>query len=151
MRMITSDTSIATTSNKIIVGAYFDDSRAGSVYVYDANNLSATPTKLTAFDGAANDYFGRSVFATDDKIIVGAYGDDDNGSSSGSVYVYDINNLSATPTKLTAFDRALRMIFSVLQFLLLRIRSLLARWVTILILDQSMFMVPTTYLLDRQN
>ena len=98
--------SIATTANKIIVGAYFDDSRAGSVYVYDANNLSATPTKLTAFDGAANDYFGRSVFATDDKIIVGAYGDDDNGSSSGSVYVYDINNLSATPTKLTAFDGA---------------------------------------------
>ena len=96
--------SIAVTDDKIIVSAWGDDSRTGSVYVYDANNLSAQPTKLTAFDGAANDSFGSSVAATADKIFVGAFGDDDNGENSGSVYVYDANNLSATPTKLTAFD-----------------------------------------------
>ena len=75
-------------------------------YVYDANNLSATPTKLTAFDAAAGDQFGFSVAATANKIVVAGVADDDNGSNSGSVYVYDINNLSATPTKLTAFDGA---------------------------------------------
>ena len=99
--------SVAATSNKIVVNSYADESNAGSVYVYDANNLSATPTKLTAFDGARYDYFGeKSIAVTDDKIIVSAWGDDDNGSNSGSVYVYDANNLSATPTKLTAFDGA---------------------------------------------
>jgi hypothetical protein len=99
--------SIATSADKVVVGAIYDDdngSLSGSVYVYDANNLSAQPTKLTAFDGAANDYFGSSVAVTDDKIVVGVYNDDDNGSNSGSVYVYDANNLSAQPTKLTAFD-----------------------------------------------
>ena len=81
-------------------------SNSGSVYIYDANNLSATPTKLTAFDGAQDDFFGSRVSVTDDKIIVSAYGDDEHGDRSGSVYVYDANNLSATPTKLTACDGA---------------------------------------------
>ena len=101
--------SVAATADKIVVGAKDDDdngSNSGSVYVFDANDLSATPTKLTAFDGAANDMFGNSVAATSDKIVVGAHGDDDNGSGSGSVYVYDANDLSAQPTKLTAFDAA---------------------------------------------
>ena len=97
----------APSANWVVVGSRFDDddgSNSGSVYVYDANNLSTQPTKLTAFDGAASDYFGNSVVANADKIIVGAWGDDDDGSSSGSVYVYDANNLSTQPTKLTAFD-----------------------------------------------
>ena len=102
-------TQIAVTSDKIVVGAWRDadnGSQSGSVYVFDANNLSATPTKLTAFDGAVDDYFGKTVAAIDDKILVAASGDDDNGQSSGSVYVFDANNLSAQPTKLTAFDGA---------------------------------------------
>jgi N-acetylneuraminic acid mutarotase len=102
-------TSVDATSDKIVVGSLNDDdngSNSGSAYVYDANDLSAAPTKLTAFDGVQGDNFGISVVATDDKIIVGAHYDDDNGSNSGSVYVYDSNDLSATPTKLTAFDGA---------------------------------------------
>ena len=103
--------SVAATADKIIVGAYYDDdngSASGSVYVYDANDLSAQPTKLTAFDGDTEDNFGYSVAVTADKIIVGAMGDGDNGAYSGSVYVYDINDLSASPTKLTAYDGAAR-------------------------------------------
>jgi hypothetical protein len=101
--------SVAATSDKIVVGSSRDDdngTQSGSVYVFDANDLTAQPTKLTAFDGAPSDYFGLSVAATADKIVVGAYFDDDDGSNSGSVYVYDANDLSATPTKLTAFDGA---------------------------------------------
>ena len=96
--------SVAANADKIVVGAQGDDSSSGSVYVFDANDLSAQPTKLTAFDGAASDRFGREVAAFDDKIVVGSYRDDDNGDRSGSVYVYDANDLSAQPTKLTAFD-----------------------------------------------
>ena len=99
--------SISAIADKIVVGAPDDDdhgSNSGSVYVYDANDLSAQPTKLTAFDGAADDKFGWSVAATANKIVVGVYLDDDNGYSSGSVYVYDANDLTAQPTKLTGDD-----------------------------------------------
>jgi len=96
--------SVAATSNQIIVGAYFDDdqgSQAGAVYVYDATNLSATPTKLAPTGLDAGDQFGENVAATSNHIVVGAYADDDRGSYAGAVYVYDATNLSATPTKLT--------------------------------------------------
>ena len=47
--------------------------------------------KLLPDDGAANEYFGYSVAISPDGIgaIVGAYWDDDNGTSSGSAYLFD--------------------------------------------------------------
>jgi len=95
--------SMAVTTNHIVVGAYGDDTqadRAGAVYVYDVNNLSATPTKLTPSGLSAEDYFGNYLAATSDYIVVGAHRDDDQGDAAGAVYVYDATNLSATPTKL---------------------------------------------------
>ena len=95
--------SVTATSNQIIVGAYYDDDQAdgaGAVYVYDATNLSATPTKLAPSGLQAGDRFGYSVAATSNHIVVGAWYDDDQGDNAGAVYVYDANNLSATPTKL---------------------------------------------------
>ena len=44
--------------------------------------------KLLATDGAAYDYFGWSVALSGDYALVGANGDDDNGASSGSAYVF---------------------------------------------------------------
>jgi hypothetical protein len=96
--------SVAATSNHIVVGANGDDdqgSQAGAVYVYDATNLSATPTKLAPSGLEVNDFFGVSVAATSNHIVVGAHGDDDQGNVAGAVYVYDATNLSTTPTKLT--------------------------------------------------
>ena len=95
--------SVAATSNQIVVGAIYDDDQgenAGAVYVYDANNLSTSPTKLTPSGLGANDYFGNFVAATSNQIVVGAFLDDDQGGEAGAIYVYDANNLSATPTKL---------------------------------------------------
>jgi hypothetical protein len=95
--------SVSATSNQIVVGAIYDNDQgqgAGAVYVYDATNLSATPTKLVPSSLDADDYFGYSIAATPNQIVVGAYGDDDQGSDAGAVYVYDATNLSATPTKL---------------------------------------------------
>jgi hypothetical protein len=95
--------SVAATSNHVVVGTQRDDDQgidAGAVYVYDATNLSTTPTKLAPTGLDDDDLFGASVAATSNQIIVGAYKDDDQGFNAGAIYVYDANNLSATPTKL---------------------------------------------------
>jgi len=99
--------SIAVSSNHIVVGAWYDSTVgnvSGAAYVYDASNLSASPTKLTAYDTFIGHRFGASVAASDDYIAIGTHEDTDNGDMSGAVYVYDASDLSAQPTKVTAFD-----------------------------------------------
>ena len=99
--------SVAATDSFIVAGAYFHDavaSNAGAAYVYDATNLSATPTKLTPSGIGQNDGFGQSTAVNGNQIVVGAWGDDDQGENAGAVYVYDATNLSATPTKITAYN-----------------------------------------------
>ena len=95
--------SVSAGSGRIVVGAYLDDDKgsdSGSAYIYDLDgNLI---TKLTAFDGAAYDYFGWSVSVGSGRIVVGARLDDDKGTNSGSAYVYDLDGNLVT--KLTAFD-----------------------------------------------
>ena len=99
--------SVAVTSNHLVAGAWKDSTngdRKGAVLVYNVNNLSATPTKLAPSGLDNGDVFGASVAATTSYLAVGAPNDGDQGSSAGAVYVYNINNLSATPTKLTPSD-----------------------------------------------
>ena len=43
---------------------------------------------MVAQDGAADDRFGYSVAIDGDTMVIGAYGDDDKGSDSGSAYVF---------------------------------------------------------------
>ncbi len=97
--------SVAIHGDKIVVGASGDDdsgSYSGSVYVY---NLDGTgEQKITASDGAQNDGFGHSVAMTDTKIVVSALNDDDAGSNSGSVYVYNLDGTGEQ--KITASDGA---------------------------------------------
>ncbi|MCZ6612369.1 MAG: FG-GAP repeat protein [Planctomycetota bacterium] len=45
--------------------------------------------KLLADDGAAGDVFGHSVAISGATAIVGAQDDDDNGTQSGSAYLFD--------------------------------------------------------------
>ena len=72
-----------------VVGAYGDDSGRGSAYVYRWEDSGWTQlAKLTASDGVSTDRFGRSVAISGDTIVTGAYGDDDNGTGSGSAYVF---------------------------------------------------------------
>ena len=47
--------------------------------------------KLTASDAAAHDRFGYSVSISGDRAIVGAYGNDGNGTDSGSAYFFHRN------------------------------------------------------------
>jgi len=99
-------TSVATAGDRIVVGASADDNRAGSAYVYEPDGTGGyTETKLTASDAAPNDVFGTSVAAAGDRIVVGANGDDDAGTNSGSAYVYEPDGTGGyTETKLTASD-----------------------------------------------
>ena len=65
--------------------------------------------KLSASDGAKHDEFGYSVSLTGNIALVGARGDDDNGSNSGSVYVYEKDNKTGfwnETAKLTPSDGA---------------------------------------------
>jgi len=102
---------VSISGNRCIVGAYGDDDRgsnSGSAYIYDWNGTNwMQQPKLTASDGTGSDYFGYVVSISGDRCIVGAYGDDDMGSSSGSAYIYKWNGTSwAQQAKLTASDGA---------------------------------------------
>ena len=72
-----------------------------------AQGLMEQVAKLTAADGAADDYFGYSVSVSGDTALVGAYWDDDVEMSSGSAYVFQRDRGTETwqpVTKLTASD-----------------------------------------------
>ncbi len=63
----------------------------GSAVVFERNATTGVfeqSAKLTASDAASSDQFGLSVGIEGDTIVVGAYGDDDGGSASGSAYVF---------------------------------------------------------------
>ena len=47
-----------------------------------------TDFKITASDAAENNYFGYSVSIDGDYAIVGAHFNDDDGSNSGSAYIF---------------------------------------------------------------
>ncbi len=89
-----------------IVGAYTHDgagTMSGAAYIFQRHwggpNNWGEVAKLTASDAAANDWFGLRVSLAGSTAIVGAPRNDDNGSTSGSVYVYylhgDIPTVSA--------------------------------------------------------
>ncbi len=57
----------------------------------------AEEQKLLASDAAASDGFGYSVSVTGDTAVVGASGDDDSGSNSGSAYVFALLKTDGEP------------------------------------------------------
>ena len=91
---------LAIGANKILVGAPGVNNEQGAVYVYNMDGTGEVI--ITASDGAATDRFGASVAITDEYIIVGAWGDDDGGSSAGSAYVYNLDGTNER--KITASD-----------------------------------------------
>lgn len=63
--------------------------------------------KLLASDGADDDRFGHSVSISADTAIIGAYRDDDNGSNSGSAYIFEkVDGVWTQISKLVASDGA---------------------------------------------
>lgn len=99
--------SVSADGNIVVVGAPGDDSQQGAAYAYRWNGSTWAETRISAEDGVAGDRFGNSVAVSGDSntIVVGAYFDDDKGSSSGSVYVFRRDGSAYAQTKkLTASD-----------------------------------------------
>lgn len=104
---------VSSDGSVITVGAHYDDdkgSNSGSAYVFakQLDGVYVQSQKLTASDGAANDYFGQSVTISNDGsvVVVGAYADDDKGVNSGSAYVFtkQVNGNYLQSQKLIAND-----------------------------------------------
>jgi len=70
--------------------------------------------KLLASDGAQDDWFGYSVSVSGDTTVIGAYRDDDNGSDSGSAYIFRFNGSNwVQEAKLLASDGAANDYFGI--------------------------------------
>jgi len=84
---------VAISGDYAVVGAYRcdDDTRnnVGSAYVYKYDMGTWNfHSKIVPIQGTSNDYFGASVDLVGTRLLIGAYGDDDKGSSSGASYLY---------------------------------------------------------------
>jgi len=103
--------SVSVSGDYAIVGAYCDDDNgieSGSAYIFKRDGaVWSEQAKLTASDGAEDNYFGFSVSINGDYTIVGAYADDDNGDLSGSAYIFKRDGaVWSEEAKLTASDGA---------------------------------------------
>jgi len=87
--------SVALSGDTALVSALFDDHDnqidmdTGSVYVFvRSGNTWSFEQRIVAGDGQAGDEFGYAVALSGDTALIGAHKDDDNGTSSGSAYVF---------------------------------------------------------------
>ena len=105
--------SVALSGDTALVGALMDDIGAnvdqGSAYVFTRSGTTwSQQAKLTAADGAANDYFGVSVALSGDTALVGSFLDDVGANANqGSVYFFTRSGTTwSQQAKLTALDGA---------------------------------------------
>jgi FG-GAP repeat protein len=81
--------SVAISGNTALVGAPLDSNGVGAVYVFDRSGTSWSQTqKFTAGDANCLDGFGSRVSIDGGDAVIGAPGNDDAGSGSGSAYVF---------------------------------------------------------------
>jgi len=99
---------VAIDGNHILVGAMFNTNDngvyAGAAYLFDLSTGLET-NKLMPADGQGDDDFGSFVKIDGDIALIGALGDDDLGTDSGSAYLYDLSTGNEL-FKLTASDGA---------------------------------------------
>jgi hypothetical protein len=103
--------SVAISGSTAVIGAHFDDddgNMSGSAYIFRFNGTSwVEEAKLLASDGDVNDLFGIEVCISGDTVVIAAMDDDDNGSDSGSAYIFRFNGSSwVEEAKLLASDGA---------------------------------------------
>ena len=106
--------SVSISGDYVVAGAQGNDGNgedSGSAYVFKRTGTSwVEEEKLIASDGAEFDNFGFSVSISGDNTFVGAFHDDDNGSGSGSAYLFKRTSMSWTqeakllPSDGAAFD-----------------------------------------------
>ena len=101
--------SLSSDGNIVMIGAYGSSYIAGAVYVFTRSGSTWTQQqKLTASDGASQNYFGYSVSLSSDgsTVLIGAY-QYPYGTSSGATYVFTRSESTWTQqAKLIASDAA---------------------------------------------
>jgi hypothetical protein len=85
---------VAVSDNTIVVGSMSDHDAAlygGAAYVYKQNGQSgwSLDEKLFASDAARDDAFGCAVAASNDTVLVGAFGRSDVAFYAGAAYIYE--------------------------------------------------------------
>ena len=66
----------------------------GSAYIYDYDNglnMWQFTQEIFADDIINNNFFASSLGLSGDKVIIGNFNDNDNGSQSGAAYVFDLD------------------------------------------------------------
>ncbi|GAB4557362.1 MAG: hypothetical protein Tsb0020_01430 [Haliangiales bacterium] len=85
--------SVATDGVDVLIGAYGNDQvamNAGLAYVFEKGNDGWEQAHmLAAADGSASDNLGSAVSIEDGLVCVGANLDDDGGTNTGSLYVFE--------------------------------------------------------------
>ncbi|MCU7959182.1 MAG: FG-GAP repeat protein [gamma proteobacterium symbiont of Bathyaustriella thionipta] len=105
---------VSLSGDTAVIGARSDDHDgrfgSGSAYVFVRSGSTWTQQqKLTASDAQGGDNFGVSVSIYANSILIGSNFDDDDGSLSGSAYVFVRSGTSWTQQqKLTASDASTR-------------------------------------------
>lgn len=100
---------VSVSGNVILVSASKDSDNgadSGSAYIFRYSSGGWNEeAKVIALDGESDDGFGESVSISGNTAIIGAYGNDDVGSNSGSAYVFRYDDGDWTEeAKLTASD-----------------------------------------------
>lgn len=101
---------VSISGDTVLIGVQDDENgfAAGAAYVFtrDAGGNWFEHSKLIASDGMALDFFGASVALEGELAVIGAERNDDDGQSTGSVYVFirDRNGDWSEETKLRGRD-----------------------------------------------
>jgi hypothetical protein len=108
---------VSLSSNFAVVGAVYENNRSGSVYIYQYQNQEWQDyTKLTASDTNSNDNFGSSIDISNNRMVIGAPGDEQNNKERGSVYIFEYDeaaSLWGETTKLSVDEEAGDSVFGV--------------------------------------
>lgn len=89
--------SVNDTGNRVAIGAFYNDGvnglNSGHVRVYEFNDTSWIQLGTDIDGEMAMDCFGCSLQMNDDgnRIVIGAYRNDENGDQSGHVRVFEFN------------------------------------------------------------
>lgn len=104
--------SVALDDDTLVVGAadsWVDGDGRGAAYVFERLPVGWVQVAVfRASDSAPFDWFARSIASSSGVIALGAPGDDDSGSNSGSVVLFDLPSagspaISSAPSYLSPF------------------------------------------------
>ncbi len=112
--------SVAIEGDNILIGAPAHNpvpgfsNEPGGVYLFNRNEGGANnwgeARKITASDSAPDDQFGLPVKIENDTIFIMARRDDDQGQDTGSLYIYNLNELVEQPQEYILPDNQWRQI-----------------------------------------